>query len=332
MNDNRIMKKTAIIVPVIVVVLLVAALTLNVAFGWLTQSLSNDAYNEKMRIDDDFFELAVTAPDMPDAESESDVIDFLDANGGYVRAGMTSMNTPSIIGRMNDEAMKSSEDVKISPGSFGSIVFYLVLPEGEYEDNVFDFDISISGGSTESPITPTTDSVNELLNGHILLFTGRTVSAHIDATHDAYHYSGLISDGSFTYDTGDHQGSKTTEGGKDYYMIEIYWVWPATFTQMVFSESNPLARGRTVFESENDYVGSSATLSDHGRLIEFISGNPSRYFRYNGNETPPDFAALMVNYRDNYVKLSDGYNSADQSIGDNVRWIITEIKANYNGH
>lgn len=317
-NENRVIRKTAVIIPLLAVAVLVVAFAANITFGWLAINRDLEGRGAGLKVDGDMFELAVTVADLPE-ESDSEIVTFLaeETNGGYAIANITSMATPSIIGKMVDEAPKTSDEIKLAPGSFGYITFYIV-PKLD-GDHVFEVSIQFTGSNknelnTDSAIYDYADA-ETLMNGHILLFSSRS-AVGLTAY---YHYSGLITD-AFTYDTAEHTAERIQVGGDYYYPVTVYWIWPSTFGQMVFDESNALARGRTVFESESSAARSS--------FVSYVTAHPELFFRdragsYSG------FSALMADLTTNHTQLGEGYNNGDQRIGDNIKWVVAEIKCSY---
>lgn len=286
-------------------------LSFSLSFAWFMMARNTRAGNASISVDNDTdFELAVDIADMPDPDTQEGIISFLGSDG-FLRAEVTTGNKPSIIGKIIDESPKSSAEVELAPGSFGKLLFY-VIPKVE-GDATFVFNLSFRGGSSDDPMQHVADETVSLLNGHFLFFENRTTS-----TSPYYHYSDYLVDDTFTFSTAGKTPEKTV-AGQDYYKVEVYWIWPATFSQMVFDNTNPRVRGQTVF---GDINGADST--DRTNLINHIIENPEYFFRPHG-ETIPDYAAMMSDINTNFEALSDGYNNADQEIGDNTQWIIVEI-------
>ena len=306
-NENNGKVKAAIIISAVLVVTLAFVLTLNAAFGWLSANGTVGGDNLKLKVDGDLFELALTSTDVPDTETNTDIISYLEERD-YAVSEITSQNVPNIIGSMVDEAPKSGDDVKLCPGSFGYIKFY-IKPKMS-GDLTFRFTIRPEGvlkaGSEASA-----EEINETLSGHILYFVGRT------GTKSNYKYSGLINSvGYFEHDI-------TGAVAEELYEVTVYWIWPTTFVQMAFDESSGLVQNGAVFAT------GSSELDD---MNEFISDNADMFFRDAGGlKSTAYYTDLMDDAAGHYVLLSEGYNHADQFIGDNTKWVVTVIEGQYVG-
>ena len=184
----------------------------------------------------------------------------------------------------------------LMPGSCGTLTFY-IKPKGE-QNVVADIDISLScfkrtyENDTYEITEEENDTVLDLLKGHILFFRGRTGN-----DPDDYKYSGLIETGNFTYDTSEHE--KCTQQGKtDCYKVTLYWEWPLIYSDMAQNI------GQT--EGQEKYPPSLRTYIDQHREYFFII-----------NQTSSD-----------PQELEDGYNDADQTIGEHANFIAAYLEFN----
>ena len=210
----------------------------------------------------------------------------------------------------------------LRPGAYGTLTFYL-KPAVDGDLSV-SFDLSIGGyanvlvwecsqhhidRSTEEPAScavcgesghftsktiieeVTNAAVLNYLKGHLLFFTGRT-----GADYALYQYSGLISDGTFTYNTSEHSAivGGTFDGC---YEVTLYWEWPLTYSE----------------------ISTNISTIDSPQNKKYPS-NVGGYFTSNKNY----FLAKNLNSEDE-TELDDGYNDADQIIGESVNYIVAYI-------
>ncbi len=279
--------------------------------AWFSNTKAVEGNGIQVSARGETFDLAVDLSALPDETNEADIIAFL-SNEGYSRDLITE-NTSNIMGYMVDEAPKSNEEVKLAPGSFGYISFFIV-PKEEGSQS-FSISFQIRGGSTRAIMSPVSTDIEQQLKGHILLFESRTASSG-----QYFHYSDLITD-TITYNTDDHEDDKIEQpDGRCFYPVTIYWIWPSTFGQMIYDETNAKISGRSVFQSEND--------EDRSELINLMSTHPEMFFlNLDGDaEGYVDMFSNEASIENNFVALSEGYNNTDQNIGDNTKWVIVDIE------
>lgn len=182
---------------------------------------------------------------------------------------------------------------------------------GEYVQNR---DISTWSSNTFYEIVPDDDVLlGDLLSGHILLFKNRQ---SISGSTKPYYYSNMIEDSikfSTTETGSDYIPYQTvTANGETHYRITIYWVWPMNFAQMVFEEHNEKLRTNSLF-------GSNTEIEN---MVNYISENSNKFFVW----PVPTEIECTGDYKNNYfVELSNGYNNADQTIGDNAKFLAVEV-------
>ena len=180
----------------------------------------------------------------------------------------------------------------LRPGSCGTLTFYLRPYDGDVMANIelnlgAFFDHYVGDDFVTTEVTDT--AVLDLMRGHFLFFTGRN-----GADTDHYKYSGLLTDGTFTYNTADHTLC-TEEGKTDCYKITLYWEW--------------------VYSYETIYENTGAGQRYPTAVADFVEASPACFFATNQNST---------DLRDRI----DGYNDGDQTIGDNASFIVAYIGAN----
>ncbi|MCR5021793.1 hypothetical protein [Ruminococcus sp.] len=188
------------------------------------------------------------------------------------------------------------------PGAYGSTTFYIKPHKADanltihIEYDVFGIskleDGSLSKVSDISCLTDSErekyESVDRLINGHILFFKDRNNGK----------YSNLIKDGKMIFRTSEHTDDLNENGE---YKIKVYWVWAAYYEQMV----NMQAEG-ALFDN-NDHQDS---------IIEFIRDNPDEFFYDFDDKHIPNNTAIT-----DYDVLSDYYDNADKLIVLNTNYL-----------
>jgi len=195
----------------------------------------------------------------------------------------------------------------LSPGSYGTVTFYIqkLTPS----DITVDFSLNIGGyadgfDESDNPIITRVDNETYLnfLKGHILFFTGRETNNNdtpLDASDDFYVYTGLIDEGTFSFDT--TEKTPVTVNAISCYRVTLYWEWPLTYsdiTSKVSSGEYPSPVG-TYLSQKKSFVENEVTKS------YFLAKNLS-------SSIPEE--------------LNDGYNDADQIIGDNIQYVVVFIE------
>lgn len=330
--EERALKRKLVPIVLTMGVLLIALLFAFQAIsglGWFANNKNLTAENMRVTLNNGMIELAFD--DAP--ASASFVYPFADnarqsvklSEEGYEKENeehdhVTTDLTPKLrmVLKNDDPDADTIGDVKVmSPGSYGTLTFYIIPKRGDITSVNLSFALRGLGMVTDETATPPTSSFGwveddealSFIEGHILFFTG---------LHGTY--SGRI-DGNYEYVFADHVSDKTTVAGEDRYAVNVYWVWPKTFSQMAFSEGSFL-HIRQLFSSHEVDL-----------LREEMHDDPDKFFRYVGTETPDDYEDLMErleadpsqNY--SFIALSDGYNNADQFIGENVEFLVLTIDA-----
>lgn len=150
------------------------------------------------------------------------------------------------------------------------------------------------------------------LNNHILFFTGRH-----GTSIENYEYYGFIST--------KEQFELTLANG----VGTIYWIWPNTFGQIALESSDTdYISGTPVL-----YSGASSYQDDRDKLTDYLTTNASDIFSGNESSYSSLITALYTarensqDYRTEFNKLSEGYNTADQTIGKNVDYVLVHMIA-----
>lgn len=195
-----------------------------------------------------------------------------------IRADKPDYNSPTII--YGNDSMKTSPNVRsipanlkneagkaLVPGSFGSTTFYIV-PNDPDADLTVDLEINTYGlkqfGDNDplrlsriectSSERETYDTVDDLLDGHILFFAEKD---------GVYHH--LLPDGKMRYETSAHRG-ELNENGE--YKITVYWIWTEYYDQLVNNEIEG-----ALFGNDQDSI----------EMTEYIKQHENRFF-YRINE------------------------------------------------
>lgn len=271
---------------------------------------------------------------------------------------LTTINGP-IRWVMRDESTDTTAaDYRgFRPGSYGKLTFYILPKTTEPE---YTFQINITGYYAEfepdpnDPSTLSKDIVDgsfktlaekangdtsgkfalaaDYLKGHILFFQNRQVltSEELNGSTDTkLYYSGRIENGSFTFDTREHQS--TTVDGELAYQVDVYWIWPNVFGQMVLDNEDENLYGDALFSSKQ-----SGSPNPRNELISYIAEHPD-YFLHStelAGLTTQELNTMMssgsLQSTNALLALSNGYNAADQIIGENVRFILVELIADQN--
>ena len=247
----------------------------------------------------------------------------------------------------------------IAPGSCGKLTFYVVPKESGTLQVTFDLtmegyysenrtltdrndDLRIYQVPDLTKITSSSDAdyreALEFLNGHILYFQdAEEVTANGKTTYR--NFTGLI-DGRFTKSTWTNDSLTVTKDEPE--EVNIYWIWPNTFSEMAFAQGDSGLTG-----SMRAVAGDNDT---HDEITAFIRSNTTndtnRIFRgsdtYSSLINQPDPSAqsggegeepaLLDLSSSNLttaqiVTLSDGYNNADSAIGSRIQYMLFVLTA-----
>ena len=299
---------------IIALLITIIVISGEIAYGWFSANMSVNANGIGVSMKGDGFKLSI-----PSSAGYSNTITSHFSSEGYVAYLETDETNTKIFCTINSE---DGEDT-IEPGSYGTIEFDIVSSGGGF--NAFNIDLLFRGikvvyGENSSSLVNlnATDSqgegkILELLKGHIMLFESRTAIA---GNSGPYYYSNHI-DTNYLYDTADHQADHEVINAEDHYHVKLFWVWPLSFAQMVYPESDSRLNTNTLI---ND-------ATERQALINYIGQNPGKYFYWS---TPKSitYSAGYEQNQANYNALSEGYNNGDQRIGDNIRYLVVEITVN----
>ena len=241
--------------------------------------------------------------------------------------------------------MENQQETGISPGSFGEITFYIV-PNRAGALTVT-LDISLEGAASPPEASLPADAL-ELLKGHVLLFA--------DFDRDRQAYGGWISEDAkpwqLNLDYGDNMSEEhctavlqRTEEDKliwsadnvqmdTAYPVTLYWIWPEVVGEYLFRDTKYAGNRPLLFPEDageentgTPYVMPDGLLEGMCRADEGSLSN--RYFKWSDREV---FCRLVTEeklrefrklggYSPDYGLLCEYYNSADQYLGESIRYL-----------
>ena len=323
--------------------LLFLILYLHFSYGWFAK---NDAVTgEGMQVsaqDESFFELAVrqrgaAAGDDLDQRTpyadDSLIIQMLgrEEYGGYEKLGITSNEHAAIFCHLVNENPHEENSEDLAPGAYGYISFDIALTgscDCDFDIDLSFFPLGVTTGGIPTPIVDPDETdpdvtaeqeallaeLRDLLSGHVLFYRSRSA-----LVNGGYYYADRLIDDSFVFElpaTPDY-----TADGKNYYTVNIYWIWPATFGQLALPNGDERVHTHSVYNNE----------TERGEILTFISANPDRFFR--GLEGNNNFQSSGGrSWEDlNFIALSEGYNRADQLIGDKTQFLIVCVDVGQHG-
>lgn len=330
------------------IIAVVVTVYLHFAYGWFAKNDSVSANGASVTADGDArYELAardlgtVDGVDRDqrtpyDAGSRIALYLAREENGGYEKLApdyMTDNEHTAILCHLINENPHEENSEDLAPGAFGVISFDIVLKDGYYSD--FDIDFSFfplgetaieENGETVREPRPIVDpgasaqeqaeqqalldELKEYLSGHVLFYKTRSAKQN-----GGYYYSDRLTDDSFTFELPASPDYVDGATGYRYYTVEIYWIWPSTFGQLALPDGDARIHVHPVYNDE----------TSRGEILGYIEDHPGKFFRElagNGNFTGAN-GESWESY--NFVALSEGYNRADQLIGDHTQYLIVCI-------
>lgn len=356
MNREELVREKKKIISNLVLVL-VAAFVVLLALGTMAWFANNkEVMGEGMRVSvaEASFELAV--PDRTGAdETYNDLLERL----GYSTSRLTTEGGAIRWVMWDEDTQKGNDYRGLRPGSYGSLTFF-ILPNTE-EDGIYDIQLNLTGYYAEflednnNPGVLTeeivedsfltlaqkaeADSVEEgeesiyayaerYLAGHVLFFRNHQMLTEDElngATDDHLYYSERIIN-HFVYNTAEH--SATTWNGRRAYEITLYWIWPNTFGQIMLENGDNKLNDEALFSSKQ-----AGETNPRMELLEYIATHPEYFFHSETllSESEENLSSLMsmqsLNTTNALITLSNGYNGADQMIGENVQFFMIELTA-----
>ena len=235
-----------------------------------------------------------------------------------------------------------SDHTGLRPGSYGTLTFYVEpVDPSSFTGATLHFDLSVTAytnveetANNQTIITGLTPlSANapakKYLDGHLLFFEENTNGIYSKMIDKEAGFSRLIDSDEFD------------ENGKQ--QIDIYWIWPNTFSQMVLfagaSDLNDDPMFSSSQASNESYKAWDTNASTTGTPIErmknYIIANYDSFFEYDSASYPftgnnpalkkADVSTKMNDLTNNIILFNTGYNNADQIIGTEIRSIMVEL-------
>lgn len=279
---------TLLLIFVLVMLVIYASTT----FGWFSSNSQVGATGMGVSVDDTgSFDVGVGAsPNVPPGLDVGDAEAFCE----LIKEGLDT----------------SIEE--IAPGDFGKISFDIVTSGAV--NNEYTIGVSVLGLLKTTYELCDDATINNLLCGHILFFENRSLITG----SNQYHYANHISS-TFTYRTAGRQYN-IDETGKYHYTVEIYWVWPRSFSQLALTEDDSRVRGKAIF---SDSYLDNDLASGRSKMISYIAANSQYFFTW---PSPAPQITYSSGYENtNYMTLTNGYNNGDQAIGDTLEYIIVHL-------
>ena len=359
-NQWKIFFRTGIIVVAAFIVMIV------VSIAWFVSNTRVDATGVAIRPADMPFDLAAAGIESNASADRGTYDELLTVSPGASREikgkkyWSTDGSHTSICWAVTPESNMNNtgEDGKptgIEPGSYGKMTFY-IIPNKDGPLKVT-LDLVLTGyqitdgkkneeNVTKNDLTEVTDpSLQQLLEGHVLLFAGYNEKAGC--------YKGWIS-----RDAGEwsmRPGSETeaavlesksgkltwnnTNAKKDTaYPVTIYWIWPERLESYLrkadgYSGKNPLLFPENLSSEENALLALPENLFATMSKVEKNSSS-NRYFRWEDsakfqeNVTKDTLSQIREKFNPAlYSIVAAYYDSADQYLGKNVQYVQLKLDA-----
>jgi len=115
--------------------------------------------------------------------------------------------------------------------------------------------------------------------------------------------------------------------------VTIYWIWPNTFGQILLDEGDVKLHDNAMFDSTQTAIEG---VTPRNELIAYICSNSGYFFESSNTSITGDGLSAYINgvvnntSPDNLIALSNGYNNADQIIGENIQILFAEMIVSLN--
>lgn len=339
LNKAKLARALLSLTAVAVALILAISVGLNRTFGWFASNKNVSGVDMSVSVSPNPYELSVSSTLRADAVKYYDM--FLDKFGFDIDNTDGLMTTPAntaIKWVMSNEA----EDKLLMPGAYGTLTFSVIpaiagdltlhfdLILDPYFARFFYLNgklnpVSFDAKTLKSLKDIKADALNEVpantlkaaecqsamdyLSGHILFFESRDSNLLYSNRIDTE--SGFTR----TFTVAESDIGQPQE-------VTIYWIWPNTFTQIELdvSFSDP-----AMFSESQAADNSNQTPREE--LLAYIEQNSDKFFDF--AEPTYDLTSLLtLNDPDDIITLSNGYNNADQIIGDNIRLVLVSLTSN----
>ena len=359
-NQWKIFFRTGIIVVAAVIVMIVASI------AWFVSNTRVDATGVAIRPADMPFDLAAAGTKSDASADRGRYDELLTVSPGASREidgkkyWSTDGSHTSICWAVTPESNMNNtgEDGKptgIEPGSYGKMTFY-IIPNKDGPLKVT-LDLVLTGyqiaddkknaeNVTKNDLTEVTDpSLQQLLEGHVLLFAGYDEAAGCYKgwiSRDAGEWS-MRSDSETEAAVLESKSGKltwnNTNAKKDTaYPVTIYWIWPERLESYLrkadgYSGKNPLLFPEDLSSEKNALSALPENLfATMGKVEENSSSN--RYFRWEDsakfqeNVTKDTLSQIREKFNPAlYSMVAAYYDSADQYLGKNVQYVQLKLDA-----
>lgn len=359
-NQWKIFFRTGIIVVAAFIVMIV------VSIAWFVSNTRVDATGVAIRPADMPFDLAAAGTESsvsadrgmydelltvsPGASREIKGKKYWSTDGSHTSIGWAV--TPE--SNMNNTG-EDGKPTGIEPGSYGKMIFY-IIPNKDGPLKVT-LELVLAGyqiaddkknaeNVTKNDLTEVTDpSLQQLLEGHILLFAGYNEKAGCYKgwiSRDAGVWRMSLGSGTEAAVLEVKSGKLTwnnTDAQKDTaYPVTIYWIWPERLESYLrkadgYSGKNPLLFPENLSSEENALLALPENLFATMSKVEKNSSS-NRYFRWEDsakfqeNVTKDTLSQIREKFNPAlYSMVAAYYDSADQYLGKNVQYVQLKLDA-----
>lgn len=359
-NQWKIFFRTGIIVVAAFIVMIV------VSIAWFVSNTRVDATGVAIRPADMPFDLAAAGTESNASADRGMYDELLTVSPGASREikgkkyWSTDGSHTSICWAVTPESNMNNtgEDGKptgIEPGSYGKMIFY-IIPNKDGPLKVM-LELVLAGyqiaddkknaeNVTKNDLTEVTDpSLQQLLEGHILLFAGYNEKAGCYKgwiSRDAGVWRMSLGSGTEAAVLEVKSGKLTwnnTDAQKDTaYPVTIYWIWPERLESYLrkadgYSGKNPLLFPENLSSEENALLALPENLFATMSKVEKNSSS-NRYFRWEDsakfqeNVTKDTLSQIREKFNPAlYSMVAAYYDSADQYLGKNVQYVQLKLDA-----
>lgn len=359
-NQWKIFFRTGIIVVAAFIVMIV------VSIAWFVSNTRVDATGVAIRPADMPFDLAAAGTESSVSADRGMYDELLTVSPGASREidgkkyWSTDGSHTSICWAVTPESNMNNtgEDGKptgIEPGSYGKMIFY-IIPNKDGPLKVT-LELVLAGyqiaddkknaeNVTKNDLTEVTDpSLQQLLEGHILLFAGYNEKAGCYKgwiSRDAGVWRMSLGSGTEAAVLEVKSGKLTwnnTDAQKDTaYPVTIYWIWPERLESYLrkadgYSGKNPLLFPENLSSEENALLALPENLFATMSKVEKNSSS-NRYFRWEDsakfqeNVTKDTLSQIREKFNPAlYSMVAAYYDSADQYLGKNVQYVQLKLDA-----
>lgn len=226
----------------------------------------------------------------------------------------------------------------INPGSSGSLTFYIISHKDGKLSVTLNLTLTGYSGTENAQkpddLTEVGKNIQQLLEGHILLFAG------YDAKMNTY--QNWISDdaGKWNVNLGtennnislsrDEQGNiiwSAENAAKDTaYPVTLYWIWPEILSSYLVTDQQYTGNRPILFKTESDLPGDLyEKMCRTGSNRYFLVTDPNEFSTV---VTADRLRQMRMNFNPAiYGNMSVYYNMADQTLGENVRFLKLKLDA-----